>query len=302
MLINGVVLLDKPCSISSSAVLLRVKHLLHAKKAGHTGTLDPFATGLLPICLGEATKYSQDVLHANKTYEALIHLGVITCTGDVDGDVLSVKKVNVTLSQIEQVLRRFHGKLTQIPPMYSAIKYHGRPLYKYARMGIQLARDAREIIIYSLLLLSFKTPYLHVRVTCSKGTYIRVLSEDIGTALGCGAYLKQLRRISVGQLTLLKSITLDKLASYDHYQRSLIVLPIDSLLNTLPIIMLNQELACKFLCGQSLKLNEKYINALVNFGRVRVYNARNQCLLGTGLIQCSSILKPERLISVAHIV
>src|SRR4051812_19757997 len=202
LLLDGVLLLDKPVGLSSNDALIKAKRLLNAKKAGHTGTLDPFATGLLPLCFGEATKFSQDLLEADKTYETVVHLGIRTTTGDTEGDIVEIREVNVTNEQIEAALVQFRGDIEQVPPMHSALKREGKPLYEYARAGVTLERDARKVSIHALELLDYQAPYLRLRVTCSKGTYIRVLGEDIGAALGCGAHLQELRRTQVGVLML----------------------------------------------------------------------------------------------------
>ena len=183
-LVDGVLLMDKPVGWSSNDALIKSKRVLNAKKAGHTGTLDPFATGLLPLCFGEATKISQDLLEADKTYETLVHLGVSTDTGDTEGAVLATREVNVTPERIEAVLAQFRGPILQTPPMYSALKRDGKPLYEYARAGITLEREARPVTIHKLEFLSYDAPFLKLSVMCSKGTYIRVLGEDIGHALG----------------------------------------------------------------------------------------------------------------------
>jgi len=188
-LVDGVLLLDKPVGFSSNDALIKAKRVLNAKKAGHTGTLDPFATGLLPLCFGEATKFSQDLLEADKTYDTVVHLGQTTDTGDTEGEVVDTRDVNVTLDQIHAVLEKFRGPIAQVPPMYSALKRDGKPLYEYARAGITLDREARNVIIHKLELVSYDAPMLKLSVTCSKGTYIRVLGQDIGEALGCGAHL-----------------------------------------------------------------------------------------------------------------
>jgi tRNA pseudouridine55 synthase len=191
--VHGVLLLDKPVGLSSNDALIRAKRMLNAPKAGHTGTLDPFATGLLPLCFGEATKFSQDLLEADKTYEALVHLGVRTDTGDTEGQVISERAVEVSVAQIEAALAQFRGPISQVPPMHSALKRDGKPLYEYARAGITLEREARNVIIHKLELLDYQAP---VAYPChlQQGTYIRVLGEDIGEALGCGAHLNALRR------------------------------------------------------------------------------------------------------------
>jgi tRNA pseudouridine55 synthase len=187
--VHGVLLLDKPVGLSSNDALIKAKRLLNAEKAGHTGTLDPFATGLLPLCFGEATKFAQDLLDADKTYETIVHLGVTTSTGDTEGEVIATRPVDVIPEQIDAALAQFRGPIEQVPPMHSALKRDGKPLYEYARAGITLEREARRVTIHELTLLSWQSPYLRLSVTCSKGTYIRVLGEDIGAALGCGAHL-----------------------------------------------------------------------------------------------------------------
>ena len=214
-LVDGVLLLDKPVGFSSNDALIKAKRVLNAKKAGHTGTLDPFATGLLPLCFGEATKFSQDLLEADKTYETTVHLGQTTDTGDTEGEVIDTRDVDVTLDQIHAVLDKFRGPIAQVPPMYSALKRDGKPLYEYARAGITLEREARNVVIHKLELVSYEAPLLKLTVTCSKGTYIRVLGQDIGEALGCGAHLNALRRTQVGPLTMDNMITLEAV-SYTH--------------------------------------------------------------------------------------
>jgi tRNA pseudouridine55 synthase len=177
--VHGVLLLDKPAGMSSTQALAKAKWLLNAEKAGHTGTLDPFATGLLPLCFGEATKYASDLLDADKSYEATVHLGVTTSTGDTEGEVLEIREVHVNREQVDRVLSHFRGKISQTPPMYSALKVDGKPLYAYAREGITLERKAREILIHDIELLEFDFVTLKIRVRCSKGTYVRVLGEDM---------------------------------------------------------------------------------------------------------------------------
>lgn len=197
--IDGVVLLDKPSGMSSQSAVTSVKRLLHAEKAGHTGTLDPMATGLLPVCLGEATKYSQDLLDADKVYQAKLRFGIQTDTGDAQGQIIAEKSTaEVTDNAMAQglmegILPRFTGEIEQVPPMYSALKRDGKPLYEYARSGIEIEREPRKITIYSIKLLNIQWPEIDIEVHCSKGTYIRVLAEDIGHALGCGAHLIGLR-------------------------------------------------------------------------------------------------------------
>ena len=226
--LDGVLLLDKPAGHSSNDALIRVKRLLNAKKGGHTGTLDPFATGLLPLCFGEATKFSQDLLNADKTYVTTVHLGKCTSTGDIEGDVIAEREVNVTRDEIEGVLRKFVGNVAQIPPMHSALKRDGKPLYEYARAGITLERDARNITIHSIDLIEYAPPYLTLRVKCSKGTYIRVLGEDVGKALGCGAHLQALRREAVGHLSLDHACTMTGLEALAESGRQQLLEPADS--------------------------------------------------------------------------
>ena len=212
--VDGVLLLDKPVGLSSNDALIKAKRFMNAKKAGHTGTLDPFATGLLPLCFGEATKFSQDLLEADKTYLATVHLGLCTDTGDTEGAVTATREVSCTLADIEAVLPRFRGPIKQVPPMYSALKRDGKALYEYAREGITLEREARDVVIHKLEIVGYEAPFLKIEVTCSKGTYIRVLGEDIGAALGCGAHLNALRRTQVGALTTDKMVTLEDLAAH----------------------------------------------------------------------------------------
>jgi tRNA pseudouridine55 synthase len=292
-LVDGVLLLDKPVGLSSNDALIKAKRVLNAKKAGHTGTLDPFATGLLPLCFGEATKFSQDLLEADKTYEATVHLGIMTTTGDTEGEVVETLDVNVTLEQVEAALSRFRGPILQVPPMYSALKRDGKALYEYAREGITLEREARPVTIHGLEMIGYDAPMLRIRVTCSKGTYVRVLGEDIGAALGCGAHLNALRRTAVGALTVAGMITLEALQAHPA-PRSLLA-PVDALLATFPAIELTAELAKRFLQGQRLALGKESVALPLEQGRVRVYHDTK--LLGTAILGEYAILAPERLIS-----
>jgi tRNA pseudouridine55 synthase len=291
--VHGVLLLDKPAGLSSNDALGKAKWLLNAMKAGHTGTLDPFATGLLPLCFGEATKFSQDLLEADKTYETVVHLGVRTTTGDTEGDVVEIRAVDATCKDIEAVLAKFRGEIDQVPPMHSALKRDGKPLYEYARAGITLERKARRVTIHLLDLLDYQAPYLRLRVRCSKGTYIRVLGEDVGAALGCGAHLQSLRRIEVGDLTLAHAITLDELESVaEAEQRVTLLAPVDALLSTFPAIELSRELGKRFQQGQRLALG-RTTNAI---GRVRVYGSDKR-LLGSAILNEFGTLAPERLVA-----
>lgn len=292
--LDGVLLLDKPVGLSSNDALIRAKRLLLAQKAGHTGTLDPFATGLLPLCFGEATKFSQDLLEADKSYQTTVHLGVQTTTGDTEGEVVASVPVAVGLGQIETVLAALRGPIRQVPPMYSALKRDGKPLYEYARAGITLEREARDVVIHELQLLGYEPPFLHLHVTCSKGTYIRVLGEDIGRALGCGAHLQALRRTRVGDLTLNGAITLPELEALPQDQRAATLAAPDHLLQSFPAIGLPPELAERFLHGQRIALGRHGLTAPVAEGRVRVYDS-TQRLLGTANMH-DGLLAPERLI------
>ena len=295
-LVDGVLLLDKPVGLSSNDALIKAKRVVNAKKAGHTGTLDPFATGLLPLCFGEATKFSQDLLEADKTYLATVHLGITTTTGDTEGETIETKPVDVALEQIEAALARFRGPILQVPPMYSALKRDGKAYYEYAREGIVLEREARPVTIHALELVRYDAPMLVIRVTCSKGTYVRVLGEDIGAALGTGAHLNALRRVQVGALTLDGMITLEALQA--HPDPRALLAPVDALLSTFPAIELTAELAKRFLNGQRLALGKEAVTVPSEQGRVRVYHEGK--LLGTANLQEWSILAPERLIAAQH--
>jgi tRNA pseudouridine55 synthase len=294
--VHGVLLLDKPEGLSSNDALIRAKRLLNAEKAGHTGTLDPFATGLLPLCFGEATKFAQDLLEADKTYETTVHLGIRTSTGDTEGEPIARGEANATVDEVEAVLERFRGEIEQVPPMHSALKRDGRPLYEYARAGITLERQARRVTIHNLTLLAYDAPLLQLSVTCSKGTYIRVLGEDIGAALGCGAHLQTLRRTAVGGLNVASATTLEQLGALPEEQRELALAPIDALLSSFPLLSLDDELARRFLHGQRLALGQSSIVPLTPPGRVRVYRASDNRLLGTARMMEYGVLAPERLV------
>ena len=295
--VDGVLLLDKAAGASSNEALIKARRLFNAQKAGHTGTLDPFATGLLPLCFGEATKFSQDLLDADKTYETVVHLGVTTNTGDTEGEVLQKLEVNVTREQVDAVVAQFRGEIDQVPPMYSALKRDGKPLYEYARAGIVLEREVRRIIIHALEVLDFQPPYLRLRVTCSKGTYIRVLGEDIGAALGCGAHLQALRRTQVGALTLKNAVTLNGLAETPDANRAGLLSPVDALLSTFPPVRLPEVLAKRFMHGQRIALGKEGLPYPQYQGRARVYAADGGRLLGTAHLMEYGILAPERLIA-----
>tara|TARA_R110001599_G_scaffold64023_3_gene178885 strand:- start:499917 stop:500873 length:957 start_codon:yes stop_codon:yes gene_type:complete len=295
--VHGVLLLDKPVGLSSNDALIKAKRLLNAEKAGHTGTLDPFATGLLPLCFGEATKFAQDLLEADKTYETVVHLGITTETGDTEGEILQRCAVDVSDADIDAALAKFRGDILQVPPMYSALKRDGKPLYEYARAGITLEREARAVTIHLLEKIAYQAPYLTLRVCCSKGTYIRVLGEDIGAALGCGAHLNALRRIQVGNLTMEAVVTLEQFAAHHETERATLLAPVDALLVSFPAVQLTDELARRFLHGQRLALGKEDVKYPEQEGRVRVYRQQDGMLLGTGHMQEYGVLAPERLIS-----
>lgn len=225
--ISGVFLLNKPLGLSSNAALQKVRWLYRAQKAGHTGALDPLATGLLPICLGEATKFSHYLLDSTKRYQTTVRLGQTTTTGDVEGEILQERPIPVLNQElIEQTLEKFRGDIQQVPPMYSALKKEGKPLYELARKGIEIEREARPVAIYALELIEFTENSITLDVTCSKGTYIRVLGEDIGEALGCGGHLTMLNRTQTGHFELIPSYTIEYLESLTEEQREALLLPV----------------------------------------------------------------------------
>lgn len=289
--VDGVLLLDKPIGLSSNDALQKARRLFSAAKGGHTGTLDPLATGLLPLCFGEATKFSADLLDADKTYEAEIRLGVTTDSGDAEGKVVATAAVNVTESDISRVLPLFTGAIQQLPPMHSALKLNGRPLYELARKGIEVERQPRAITIYAIDTLGFSGDCLTLRVACSKGTYIRVLAADIGQALGCGAHLTALRRTVVGELNLANAVTLTQLEALVESERAGCLQSIDALLNSLPVIMIEGAAAERFRHGNSVDLPEGMA------GKIRVY--ADDRLIGIGEPGSDGRLWPKRLVQLA---
>ncbi|MDP1645810.1 MAG: tRNA pseudouridine(55) synthase TruB [Thiobacillus sp.] len=249
--VDGVLLLNKPVGITSNAALQKAKWLLNAKKAGHTGTLDPFADGLLPLCFGEATKFSAYLLDADKRYRAVLQLGVTTTTGDPEGEVLSTRDVAVSCADITAVLPRFMGEIEQIPPMYSALKHQGRPLYEYARAGIEIERPSRRVQIRALELVECSLPRVVLDVQSSAGTYIRTLAQDIGAALGCGAHLTALTRVAAGGFKMDQAHALADLEALDAGQRHALLLPADCLVAHLPALQLDAadaEALCQGRC------------------------------------------------------
>ena len=250
--VDGVLLLDKPVGLSSNAALQQAKRRFCAEKAGHTGTLDPLASGLLPICFGEATKFAHMLLDADKTYVALVRLGTTTTTGDAEGEVLQTRNVTVSRKDVEAVLPRFIGRIMQIPPRYAALKYQGRNYYEYAREGIEIPRPGREVVIHSMTLDACTPPDLSLTIRCGTGTYVRVLAEDIGLALGCGAHLAALRRIETGGLRLSASCTLETLAGLSDDECDARLLPPDTLVAALPRIDLEPVESLRFAQGQAV--------------------------------------------------
>ena len=286
--VDGVLLLDKPIGLTSNDALQKVRRLFSAAKGGHTGTLDPMATGLLPLCFGEATKFSADLLNADKTYEAVVKFGVTTDSGDADGKVIATAAVNVAESDIFRVLPQFTGPIQQVPPMHSALKRDGRPLYELARQGIVVEREARAVTIHSLEVLAFAADTLHLRVSCSKGTYIRVLASDIGDVLGCGGHLTALRRTEIADLDLTNSVTLAELEALDETQRLERLQPVDALLLSLPKLMVEGEAAERFSHGNPIERpNGKN-------RKIRVY--ADERLLGVGEPGSDGRLWPKRLV------
>lgn len=288
--VDGVLLLDKPYAMTSNAALQTARRLLNAQKAGHTGTLDPLASGLLALTFGEATKFSADLLHADKTYIAGIKLGQKTTTGDLEGDFLQTRPVRVNRADIEKALDAFRGDILQVPPMFSALKRDGKTLYDLAREGVSIEREARSVRIEKLEILEFADELLTVEVTCSKGTYIRVLAEDIGEALGCGAHLASLRRTKVGALSLEDAVTLQALEMMSVEERLATLKPLDALMQTLPAVHLSENDRVRFCHGQRLALG------LPSCSRVRVYGPDEQ-MVGTARVNERGVLEPERLIA-----
>jgi tRNA pseudouridine55 synthase len=247
--VDGVLLLDKPVGLSSNGALQRAKRAFDAEKAGHTGTLDPLASGLLPLCFGEATKFAQFLLDATKRYTATVRFGATTTTGDAEGQILEMRPVALTRADVEAIVPDFTGALQQIPPAYSALKFEGRSHYEYARAGIAVAREPRAIEVFALSLLAWESPQAVFDVTCSKGTYVRVLAEDIGSELGCGAHLAGLRRTATGGFGVEEAVTLERLEAMNGTTRDAVLLPVAMLLRDLPALRLAAPDAARFRQG-----------------------------------------------------
>ncbi len=287
--VNGVLLLDKPSGITSNAALQTARRLLAAAKAGHTGTLDPLASGLLALTFGEATKFSSDLLEADKAYRAMVRFGVRTCTADAEGEVIATAPVAFDRARLETALSEFTSNISQVPPMHSALKRDGRALYEYARDGVTVERQARPVTIHRLVLVEFDGATAVVDLECSKGTYVRTLADDLGLRLGCGAHLAALRRTRIGALRLEQAVSLEALAAAPPQSRRQWLLPTDTLLSALPRVLLGESQARRFLHGNGLDLGGAA-------GRVRVYGPGER-LLGTAEFDRHGALNPRRLIA-----
>ena len=288
--INGVLLLDKASGFSSNSSLQKVKRLFRARKAGHTGSLDPLASGLLPVCLGEATKLSSFLLNTDKRYEVRIRLGAETDTADVEGTVTQTRPVPaLTEALIEQVLHGFRGEGEQIPPMYSALKHQGQRLYDLARKGLEVDRPARPITIHSLTLLRFDATSMELDVHCSKGTYIRTLAEDIGRSLGCCGHVEVLRRTAVGSLKVMDALTIDQLEVMPQDERDKVLMPMDELVSYLPSVEVNEAMSLMLCQGNPL-----FVPQAPSQGWVRLYG-RSAGFLGLGEVLEDGRIGPRRM-------
>lgn len=287
--INGILLLDKPLGFSSNQALQRVKWLLQAAKAGHTGTLDPLATGLLPLCFGEATKFAHYLTDADKTYHATIKLGITTTTGDAEGEVLKQAPVQVSATEFSQACLQFVGVINQTPPMYSALKHEGKALYEYAREGIEIERKIRTVAIHAIEVLSFAGGVAEIEVSCSKGTYIRTLAEDIGASLGCGAHLIGLRRTYTAGYDIAQAITLAEFEALSADERLAKLAAPDTAVDDLPALVLDADSAFYLMQGQAVWQSGK-----VPAGLLRLYDERH-VFLGLGEQQSDGKIAPKRL-------
>jgi tRNA pseudouridine55 synthase len=292
--LHGVLLLDKPLRLSSNDALQKAKWLLRAEKAGHTGTLDPLATGLLPLCFGAATKFSQVSLDADKAYRATLRLGQRTSTGDLEGEVVQQRPVQVTPESLQAAITRYTGAIAQLPPMHSALKKDGKALYEYARAGQTVERAARHINIHAIDIVHWQDDALVIDVRCSKGTYIRTLAEDIGEALGCGAHLTGLRRTASGPITLQGAVTLAELEAMDETDRLALLQPVDALLADWPSVALDADEAGRFLTGLRRRL------AAPDAAQLRVYGPEPGAFLGSAHITAGELIA-DRLLSPAEV-
>ncbi|XBC38535.1 MAG: tRNA pseudouridine(55) synthase TruB [Buchnera aphidicola (Melaphis rhois)] len=296
--INGILLVDKPSNYSSNNILQKVKKILNIKKAGHTGSLDPIATGMLPICCGEATKFSQFLINIDKCYRVVARLGQTTTTSDSEGKIIKIRMVNFSFLKLMNILNSFQGDIHQIPSMYSAIKYKGKPLYKYARKGISVPRKSRKITIYKLKYVNYYNFFLELEITCSKGTYIRTLIEDIGENLGCGAHVIELRRLRVGNYPISKMITINKLQSLNSCnfksffkELSKFLISLDTPVSIFPEINISTHESYKIKNGEKIKVFCKLSSVFF-----RITEGKNRRFIGVGRINSSQELLPYRLI------
>ncbi|MDQ0080554.1 tRNA pseudouridine55 synthase [Variovorax boronicumulans] len=288
--VHGVLLLDKPLGLSSNQALQKAKWLLRAEKAGHTGTLDPLATGVLPLCFGAATKFSQLHLDADKTYEATARLGIKTATGDAEGEVIAERPVHVTSEDLARVEAQFTGPIRQVPPMHSALKKDGKALYEYAREGVEVERAPRDVVIHKLELGAIGDDVIRILASVSKGTYIRTLGEDIGEALGCGAHLSSLRRTATGGFVEAQCITLEALEAMDEEERLAQLLPAEALVDGHSRVTLGAEDAARFLSG--LRRRGGWADA----DEVAVFGSDPQAFLGTAHVTAGELI-PGRLLN-----
>lgn len=304
-IVSGVLLIDKPQGMTSQQVVSKVKYLLKSdvhdsKKAGHTGTLDPMATGLLPICLGEATKFSHYQLDAIKSYQAIIKLGEQTDTGDAEGQIIATIPVpNVTQAMLQSVTEQFLGEIMQVPPMYSALKKDGKKLYELAREGIEVERAARPLTIYELSLTPLSDQQLQLTVTCSKGTYVRVLAEDIAKALGTVGHLTALRRIQTGDFEIANAITLADFTALDIAARFDKLLAVDACVHSLPSLVLDDSQSKRVQQGQRLNVKATMLTQQLNLTAnqtFRLFDDQQQ-FLGTGLLEPNGRLQPMKLVN-----
>ncbi len=291
-MIHGVLLLDKPAGLTSNAALQRVRRLFSRIKAGHTGTLDPLATGLLPICLGEATKFSHSLLDADKTYEAVIRLGFVSSTGDAEGAVQEAGVPDFDDKKLQEVVRAFTGPILQVPPMHSALKKDGRPLYAYARAGIEVERTVRNVLIKGLEIIDLKANDLSIKVTCSKGTYVRVLAQDMGDALACGGYLVALRRTRIADLDIAAAIGLEHLEKSGPVFAATRLLPVDLLVSAYPALRLDSAETLRVRTG----LDVRPVDEVVQQGPVRLYGPAGT-FLGVGEGRSGGIVAPKRMLA-----
>lgn len=298
--INGVLIVDKPQGISSNDVVQRVKRIYKSQKAGHTGALDPLATGLLPVCLGEATKFSQFLLDADKSYFVSAILGERTDTSDADGEIVETKPVNVTENDIRAALGQFSGQIKQVPSMFSALKHEGKPLYYYARQGITIERPARDITIYDIEWVSLENNVLSLNVQCSKGTYIRSLIDDLGQLLGCGAHVSVLRRTEVAHYKSAQMYTFEQLESLQEEDKFShlddILLPMDTAIASLTKRVVSEQEAIQFCLGQAVSSIDLSSPRLNEGEVVRLYEDTTQRFLGVATVNEMNLLQPKRVV------